>query len=105
MDVLKENFPPRRRVKKAVSSPENAPALSIDTTSTTKLHASSNPVTPLYVSPLHTPQTPHHTRSPRPVEKSSLSFTPGKTPQAGLLERRKALEMEVDDACSDDEPL
>lgn len=114
LDALKENIPPRKRVKKTVSAPpEDDPVSSHEglVASKIKLYASSNPATPFNASPTHTPQAPHHPhmRSPRPLEKPSPMFTPGRTPRlrsgAGIAERRRALEMEVDDPCSDEDDL
>ena len=106
-DTVKENLPPRKKIKKTVSLPEEGSTTGcFDDKPSDKSKAASYPSTPYHNSPLRTPGTPHHHKSPRSIVKVARQFTPGRVPDAGgTLARKRAMEQEVDEVDSDDEDL
>lgn len=100
-DFVKENIPPRIRPKKVMSAPEKIGPMPFSPKGKSKLSAASFPVTPQEFY-RETPATPRVNRTPG---LNACSMTPGWTPRAGnSLSSRRALEREVDERCSEDDP-
>ncbi|EJD01574.1 uncharacterized protein FOMMEDRAFT_169665 [Fomitiporia mediterranea MF3/22] len=105
-EIVKENLPLRKKARKATSLPTGGVA--DDTSSETtkdKTKAASYPATPYHNTPIHTPATPHIRRTPLAGAKTKYEITPGRTPDSNSSKyaRKRALEQEVDEVCSDEE--
>ncbi|KAI5119510.1 hypothetical protein M0805_002446 [Coniferiporia weirii] len=103
-DGSKENLPPRKKAKKAVSVPvEVGSSLPLSKIGDERLKAMSFPTTPSY-KPRLTPSTPHVHDTPRASDRVAQDLSPAWIPHSGneKLARKRAMEREVDEICSDD---
>ncbi|KAH8118621.1 hypothetical protein DFH11DRAFT_689858 [Phellopilus nigrolimitatus] len=100
----KENFPPRKKAKKTASVPAEVGSSLLHKKSNDKLRASSFPTTSYHGSPRYTSGIPNTHVMLGMSMMASYELTPGRTPQSGkdMLARKRQLEWEVDDVCSDE---